>query len=273
MDGYEEGKLSDLNQYYEFVSNLKKVNRRLITNYYLQEENLKEALKYGRAMYIYQQGVFFNLIIKEDGFSRLYFHIADNKRYYFNLQNDIYVCDIILKKDETAKEIITTLTKNNFNIYTRYNKWTCSAPQFGEFSSQIDVITCREGNIEVVEELFCNFDIYSDFLPKKDKIDIFISEKNFLTAYDMDNKMLGALIYSKKGNLITEDFLFVKKEARGFGLGCYLHQRLYQIYYETNMKYIAWIREDNIQSSKLHSSFNYQMEPILKLTLMKGKEK
>lgn len=82
----------------------------------------------------------------------------------------------------------------------------------------------------------------------------------------------GGMVVSSKGHVYTEEFVFTDARMRKRGIASELHQYSYERNNDCNCKFIAWIRDDNEASKKLHTKYRYEKQSSYKITLKKERQ-
>lgn len=263
--------LTDVECFYYLVTRLKRTSRKLLSNYYMSVSALEEAVRQGKFTYDYKENAFLNLWHRNGCFERLYFFIAAPEDYEIPERFAMSVCDIICRVDDQSR-ICSVLCGSGMLEYAEYAKWVCRNPILLDLPEQTDlvVITDDDGNL-FLESLYQYFDIWSDMLPERAEMDTFTKKKHFIGVHEQnENVLVGGLIYTKQEYGVTEEYLFVLPGYRGRGISKLLHNTLYRKYQGKNVKYTAWIRNDNQVSINLHSNYQYEKQNQLKITFLKG---
>ncbi|MCI8550405.1 MAG: GNAT family N-acetyltransferase [Lachnospiraceae bacterium] len=263
----EKGVLPDVDYYYELLAKLKQEVRRIKTNYYKAESDLRQAIERDELEYEYIRNESISLVFCDDGFSRLYLQMGEGGRVGTEGFHVPLVCDLIVREGEETV-LSAPLKATGFKQYAVYYKWICKTPEITGHISDITIKMCVDPG--VLEELYTDFDRYTDLLPRDQER--FIKEKRFLCAYGREGRLAGYLVYTETGKSVTEDFVFVKQEARGCGIADCLHNALYRQYAGAEIKYTAWVKEGNEASERLHLKHHYVKQPVKKITLMRGAE-
>lgn len=268
---YEEGKLDNIDTFNSMVAELKSTKHKLMTNFYMNPQRLKEAILRNEVGYEYKYGKYLNLIIADDGFSRLYYYVVEAKDYHFGGIGNTFVCDIFfMEGDKDIDEVIRALCSEGFRQYKSYHKLIVKNPKIGNVEKNNNVKIIQGIDKDTIELMYQSFDKFSDYLPRKSELEKFICMKKFLSLYDINNQeLLGGLIYTEENHSVIEEFLFVKEKAQGRKLSNLLHFFLYELLAGSDVKFIAWVRDDNIPSIALHSRYNYQNSKIKKITYLK----
>lgn len=272
VSGYKEGKLDNIDSYYTMVAELKSAKHKLMTNFYMSPQQLKEAILRNEVEYEYKCGEYLNLIIADDGLSRLYYYLVETKNYHFAGTRNTFVCDIFfMEGDKDIDKVIMALCHEGFRQYKSYHKLIVKNPKIGNVKKNNDVEIIQGIDKDTIELLYQYFDKLSDYLPRKFELEEFICVKKFLSLYDIkSHELLGGLVYTEKNHSVIEEFLFVKEKAQGRKLSIFLHSYWYEMLANSDSKFIAWVRDDNIPSIALHSRYNYQDSKIQKITYLKG---
>lgn len=123
---------------------------------------------------------------------------------------------------------------------------------------------------EAVNMLFDVFDKYTDYLPRKDEIELFIRDKKFINLYENgSHRYMGSLIYTEKEKASSTDFYFIRTEEKGKGLSYLLHNYYYSLLAKEGYRFEAWINVNNIPSIALHKRYNYKKDLLKKYTLLR----
>lgn len=264
--------MTDIELFYEMVSKIKKVNRKYLSNYFLPEPVFLKAIQQEDVTYFYKENEYLNLWWKKENFKRLYYFIADP--CYYKMENDCSrcVCDVIGRHIRLA-DAHETLISAGMHKYAVYNKWVCNKQVHLNLKIQdgYRIVDEDDGNL-YIDSLNLYFDKLSDLLPDQNEMDKFIKDMHFIGIHDIYSDVLVAgMVYSKEGCAITEKYLFVTSGCRRQGMGKILHNTLYKKYAGEEVKYIAWIREDNFESINLHKVYNYRKQDLMKITFLKTK--
>ncbi len=265
-----EETLSDIEHFYEFVTQIKRRERKYLSNYFLPESSLLKMIEKKNVTYAYKEGEYLNLWWRKEHFKKLYYFIAEPDQYRIGYDSSACVCDVIGKnKDLQAVEKI--LTDAGMLEYSSYSQWVCQDTILLSVRNRdyFEIVCEDEGSL-FIEKLYLYFDIYSDLLPDWEEVDEFIKDKHFIGIHDKQKKkLIAGLVYSKRGCVITEEFVFVVPSYRGQGVSKRLHNALYEKYSSEKIKYVAWVREDNLESIHLHGAYHYKKQNYLKTTFLR----
>ena len=263
--------MPDMEHFYELLTQVKKANRRYMTNCYLNRDVLTRAVEQREITYVYREGEFLNLWWRREDFKRLYYFIADTSRY--EAGSGYSVCDMVCKGGELAA-VCRVLTSGGLKPFASYGKWVCESPAVTGVYSRDDV-RIRDGDDGrlFMDSLNLYFDKRTDLLPDAEEQETFIREKEFIGVYDKCRDRLRAgMVYTKRESAVTEDFVFVVPDFRGQGLSRLLHNTVYKKYAHEKVRYTAWIGENNERSIALHKSCNYKKQDQLKVTFLREGE-
>ncbi len=269
----QKGWISSAEQIESYVEELKKTGRKLLTNYYLDAEKLQALIKERGISYDYKEGKYLNLLCREEGFLRLYFYIAAFDGFNVEESNEIVVCDLFSREEnEELEKIMEKLDACYFHQYACFEKWRAKCPkQLLESASQ-EVAFGYEKDQEAINLIFEIFDKYTDYLPRKCDIAMFLKDKKFINIYAKeDDRLLGCLIYSQRGKEYTIEFYYVRPEERGKRISYLLHDHYYQKYAknERGGKFVSWINTNNLKSILIHQRYNYQKLELKKYTYLR----
>lgn len=262
--------LLDIEHFYKLVAQIKKVNRKYLSNYYLSESELLRIIEQNDLTYVYKETEYLNLWCRKKHFKKLYYFIANPVQY--RIENDLSacVCDVI-GKDSDLLAVEKILSGAGMFAYATYSKWVCQDTTLLNLKKRDDfeVVYEDDGNL-FIDKLYLYFDILSDLLPDQNEIDEFLKNKHFIGIHNKwDRALIAGLVYSRRGCVVTEEFVFVAPDYRGRGVSKILHNAFYEQYLEENIKYISWIREDNLESINLHKTYNYKKQNQLKITFLR----
>ena len=265
-----EKRITDIKHFYEMVSQIKKANRKYLSNFFLREPVFLKAIQQGDVTYVYKENEYLNLWWKKENFKRLYYFIADP--CYYKIENDCSwcVCDFVGRPIHLA-EVCETLRNAGMHRHAAYNRWVCDNPVHSNSKMHDDfrIVDEDDGNL-FINALNLYFDKLSDLLPDQNETDEFIRDMHFIGIHDIySDALVAGMVYSKEGCVITEKFLFAASGCRRQGMGRMLHNTLYKKYAGEKIKCIAWIRENNLESINLHKAYNYEKQNLMKITFLK----
>lgn len=270
-ENYESGVMPDIDYFYKLEMKIKKTNRKYLSNCHLNESVLKKAVEQAEITYVYKEGEYLNFWRKRKRFRRLYYFIADPRHYKVQNYHETCVCDAVCRGKD-ASGICGLLSDAGMRQYKVYREWICSSPILQDIHNccGLEVVDDDDGEL-FIEGLKCYFDELSDMLPDNDEWGEFIRNRKFIGVHDAQSKALtGGMVYTKRGCVITEEFVFVHLDYRGQGISKCLHNALYQKYAAEKIKYTAWIRSDNLESRNLHRDYNYQKQDLFKFTFLQN---
>lgn len=251
------------------VAQVKKADRKYWSNYYLSEPVLAGAVERGEMTYVYKDKEYLNLWRQKEYFKQLYFFVANRRNFKVNSDSAVFVSDIV-GRENNMSGMCELLSNAGMVKYAVYRKWVCSNPPLLDIhrGECLQIVDDDKGEL-FAEGLQLYFDKWSDMLPDKNEWNEFVRSRRFIGVHDLRNQTLAAgLIYTKQGSVITEEFVFVHSDYRRQGISKWLHNALYQKYAGEKIKYIAWIRNNNLESRSLHSHYNYEEQDLFKITFV-----
>ncbi|MBD5549669.1 MAG: GNAT family N-acetyltransferase [Lachnospiraceae bacterium] len=266
------GIIPDIEYFYKLVMQIKKVNRKYLSNHYLNEYVWAEAISRGDVTYQYKKNEYLNLWWKKEHFRRLSYFIANP--YHYKVDDDpmTSVCDVICKGSD-LEDACRMLSNAGMTQYAVYEKWVNKNVVLSDLHSGNDLQIVDEDDGEIfIDKLYQYFDKLSDLLPDEKEVDKFVKEKHFIGVHNKcDNMLVAGIIYTKQGSVIKEEFIFVTAGCRGMGIGKLLISTLYQRYADEKVRGTAWIRVDNLESIALHRACYYEKQNQYKVTFIKKK--
>lgn len=269
----EKGIINNVGQIYDYIDVLKKFNRDLLTNSFFIDKRIENTIHNQEMYYEYETRCYLNLLCKNDGFYRLYFYIADLNNYFFDGKDVPVVCDIFtVNEDRVFNELRGKLYDSQFYEYANFHKWTLES-QTVFLSEPTEQLVFESGHgEEVLELLFGIFDKYTDYLPQKSEVELFLEEKRFFNMYEIKtHRIIGSVVYTVKGRVFTTEYYFVQPEERGKGMSYILLDKYYQTFIDKADKFVSWINEANSSSIAVHRRQKYKKEPLMKSTFVNGK--
>ena len=266
------GFLENTDALYEMINELKSVKRSLITNLFLDTNALSDLIDNNEIYYEYAPGNCLNLFIEEWDFYHLYFYMTDPNEYQAPKSDRTMICELFFnREDDDNRILIDNLNKAGFSEYASYHRWLKTRQEETAVTTGHMIKKGQEKGF--YDLLIKNFDVFSDHVPQKDEYKTYIKDKECYSAVDSETaKLLGGLIFSKKGNVETEEFVFIDPEYRHRGLASALHENWYNSNKESKIRYMAWIRDDNQASIGLHQKYAYERQKVYKVTMKRSKD-
>lgn len=266
----QEGIIDSKDHLHCLINELKKANRHLIYNFYMDEKNAAEYINAGRMYYVYVPRKYLNIWHIEREFIRLYYYIADIEAYDTIESSAVIVCDyIVQRKTDKMTALANKLEAVGLKQYAVFHKWTCDKIEYKiEPPNDISVISgaCK-GFFEMLRS---RFNVYTDYVPEEEDAQrVFKSKICYSAVSDENQELVGGIVITKRGLIQTEEFLFVSPSYCNRGIAHKLHCSWYSRHSEENVKYVCWISDENEKSKKIHSDFGYVMNPTHKITMLK----
>lgn len=265
-----EGIIKDIEQLYKLVSRLKRMRRKLIYNLFLSENELGKQIKKDNWNYYYVPGKYLNLWVEQQSYVKLYFYIADLDAYKVIDTAKIIICDIFCSKETQELHILKEILFNNgFHQHASYHKWVRKFQAAEKICSE-SVLICKHRERGFFRLLKQSFDPYSDFIPSENIESEFFNSKICCSAISKQTcKLIGGIVITKQGNIQTEEFIFVDPQYCRQGVAGLLHSYWYNTIAGQCTQFVAWIRDDNKASIRLHLKYGYKMQQAFKITLKK----
>ena len=266
------GILENIDALYRMVDELKSIKRSLVTNLFLDTNTLSDLIDNNEIHYEYVPGNCLNLFIEEWDFCHLYFFMTSPNEYQAPKSDGMMICELFFnREDDDNRILIDSLNKAGFSEYASYHRWLKTRQEETAATTRYAINKGQEKGF--YDLLLKNFDVLSDHVPQKNEFETYIKDKECYSAVDSETgKLLGGLIFSKKGNVETEEFVFTDPEYRHRGLASALHENWYNSNKVSKTRYMAWIRDDNQASIGLHRKFAYERQKMYKVTMKRSKD-
>ena len=266
------GIVENVELYNTLFKELKRINRRLITNICYGQSELKELFETRQVTYEYEETAYLMLYVREHDFLRVFFLVANtNADIETNKTNQVMVYDIFENEEKINRGQDNRIYLEGFNEYKKYHRWICKDAIVENMSLEEQFVAREELTQEALEILTHIFDKYCDYIPDEQNMKKYFESHQGILIYERaSNKLLAGLLYKVEGSVITEDFIFVDEAIKGKGVGRWMQNFLFCIFREQkNMKYIAWINDENTASKNLHLKSGYKLDTISKITYKK----
>lgn len=270
ISDYFEGVIESPNQLFGMIDEIKRTNRRYITNSYLDENDWALKIESERVYFHYITCEYLNIFIQEWDYFRLYFFIADLKNYLVNSERTI-VADVFYRKREgSLNETICGLKAAGFSEYANFIKYTCNKVCISNSTNTFNV-TIKESIEEGFYELLIEcFDKYTDYIPEEHICSAFLNNRTCYSAVDRDNNLIGGAVITIRGQTATEEFIFIRNDYRRKGLSNQIRNKWMMDVQDYITKYVSWVREDNIASWQYLTTLGFKKELTNKTTMKKG---
>lgn len=265
----EKGLITNIEQVYTYINDLKNSKRRYVTNIFNFEE-IEYKLRYSKVLFECDGNTYLNLLCEDNGFYRLFFFIVDLDHYQLGKVSHTVVCDVFtMQENELFRQIRSKLCGYAFIQYDCIERWVLKPIDISAVAFLKGYVFDYEKNINAIESILDIFDKYTDYLPEVNGIEDFFKDKKFINAYETEGRRyVGSLIYSERKRLITLEFYFVNIEQRGKGLGYLLHDHFYQLVAKRGYKIISYVHENNLASIAIHKKYGYQKDSLRKYTFI-----
>lgn len=262
--------INSINQINAMVSELKAVNRRLVSNVYMPEDEMMTYISEGRVSFSYVEGAYLNLWINEDSFYNLLFYVASMENYRADFGNEKIVCELYGYKEESKDlPIYNKLQELGFDFYAEFHKWGTKQlkAEKTEFEN-IEIFEKREPSFEL--RMKQDFDIYTDHIPVDSMMEKYFSDKKCYSAY-YNGAFAGGMILASKGNSQTIEYCFVDPAFQGRGVASALFVHWKKITDDLEKcNYISWINDQNKASIGMNSKHGFERQSTYKIVMQKN---
>ncbi len=266
------GGIDDIEYLHYLIGELKKVNRRIVSNLIISKDKLCEYIDCGQLRYLFCSEKYLNIWYKERNFARLFFYIADWNAYE-PVELDVpVICDLFFSKVSERTGLLVGLLKGvGFEQYSKYHKWIRNTKGITDNDKKEIVCIHKERGNGFFELLKENFDVYSDNIPEDDKVEKFFDDKICYSAYfGNEKKLAGGMVVSSRGRMQIEEFVFSASMQRRKGIASALHSYWYEQNKDMDIQFVAWVRDNNEASIKLHKKYGYIEQDTYKITMKRS---
>jgi len=257
----------------DLIKQVKTVNGRLLTNFFIDIEKLDYWLN-GENLYykLTENGL---LIFRTDGqFYHLYYYTASSENLFKLLTADfpsniVTVTDVVGKMQD-IKSIVDTFTTAGFHTYAQLNRYTRinnSDSNFYQLSNIVQIATsdCTNRIFELFNE---NFDKYAEQLPQYHEVENLINKNNVFVIKNKDS-VKGFLIFTTNGQTTLLNNFLVDKQFRGEGVGSKLIK--HYICKSADIKRMnLWVLADNEAAINIYKEHGYMKDNLVDVVLKKA---
>lgn len=268
----EWNKLNTIGQLKELIENNKKNKEKSPSTNYLNEFSEYSRLD---IWYTLCADNIFSLI-RIDGVLYFYYFIWDENITLPIL--DLFdnslsiVCEYFeLENIKQKKELCEMLYDLSFKDRKKYDLWVLKTGELTDSLQGKLSFVYLDNNPVFLKNIYDIFDPIGDRLPPFDCFEAYCCENNMLVAY-LDDIPIGGVLYSCKGKVVTEEYIFVKPEFRHRGYAGIIQKDFIANCLATNnevAKVCAWIEESNIYSIKMHSENGFVKDKKRKVVLVR----
>jgi hypothetical protein len=272
--------MSDIENIAAQINNLKRGNKKFISNAYFSKLQLEEKIN-AENYTIYSNDDFISLLEDNISFSRLYFYlrsydsIAPLIRYLKTTDINTITADIV-GKNPSAQNLADALCQQGFGPYADYSRWQTSSTNRLLYNRINDVnIDFAEDNdaAEILEILRKQFDPITSYLPDINRVHLGIKSNEIFII--KKNHLISALIWVENNGIKSKYIyqLVVRDEFKSIGYGLYLYEFVFNLY-EANTVYTSWSDDKNDAINNMHRFYGFKkdglVDHILRLKSKKG---
>ena len=213
------------------------------------------------------------LMLKKDGFWRVYYYINDIEEKLILDSEDEFVTEILFRGNlgEPQEEISYLEScgfKRNLVRDQYFARYALLSTPLQASGVVVDIVTTIEEVKWAINLFNASFDKWSgDFIPA-DMAEPLLQEHSVLIAKDMKGNMLGALHRENKMGVTWLKHVAVVEHARGVGVG----RALVDVFIEhghtdDNSRYMLWVQKHNVPAVNLYQKkgFTYMNKSSLSM--------
>ena len=258
----------------KYYDTLRRMGGRCISNCYINGDEIYGSME--EAVYFeYKPDKSLIWYICERDYFRMYFLISEGRSLDIEkLPDRVCVCNMITTEKRNPTDIMDELQQSGFAFHARWNKWIARKADFvtEEHPQRNDYKITYEFDHRICDILNENFDTYSERLPDETEYEIFMGERDCITAYQKD-KIAGFLVYWKPGNFAEVNYVYVDPQFRGLKLGNMLMNEMFVINRDSINRCNAWISDGNVSSESLHGHFGFKITDTRNIVFVKEERK
>jgi ribosomal protein S18 acetylase RimI-like enzyme len=261
-------KITDLQQYIDALSAFKKAHKSYSTNLFLGLEAMRMLVQAGDAA-MQKAPLFLNIIIRHNGFSRLYFYAEAVEHISIPHTADGLVCELFGTEPEVGRQA-KVLAQKGLAAYAVYCRYSLKNPD--TVQTKQDEACCpdisKDTADRMYDEITKEFDAVSDRIPSRVEFEYFIENKYFVLERDAESDdIAGFMIYDIKGVVSAVEYIVVLKKYRGQGIGGKLLKRYFAQVSSKVKKFELWVNVQNFAAIRLYENFNYKKDQLAKYVL------
>ena len=272
---YCQGFLEDLEQFNVFIKSLKTISKSLITNCFLFTSQWQEEFARNPILYEFNEDNSLTVFIRAHDFYRVFFWIIDVSKYVISNTDKLLVCDFFYSNNVSAateENLRRCFQYLGFMQYKSAHRWICKQPSFTKKAVDEYVISTTPSKY-VIEKFYYYLDKYMSRLPEHNENGMlaYMKERKFISLFDASGQqLLAAMTYRRKTHTVEGEQIFVDEKHQGKGLGSLLLSTYFDfLKHDGIKKHVLWIEDENVASQCLHAKFNYVMDELMQITLVR----
>jgi len=254
------------------INYLKSLNRKGLTNFFLQPEELTEMLAKGHCHYALGDS-FFVLQKVEESFVRVFFYTISVEALN-EIKNHVLlygsglprVIDIVGKKPE-IDDLQEKLCGVGFIQYRKLLRMSMKNSKRYAVGTTIIEYAIKDDTAAIYDFLYNQFDPLVSQLPSKDDLIDSIKKKEIYLAKH-DKEIIGLSYFQMQGKGVSYLFqIAVKKEYRGQGIAddllvCHFNNS------KLNMYYRLWVEDDNLRAINKYKKYGFENDGLIDYVML-----
>lgn len=268
----------NLDEYNKIINLIKQKHRKIITNIFLENNELIEVLNNQKTKIDFNDD-YFIIFKSEQNFERVFFCFGFEVDFPEILKNIILATDNknnyifeLVDREKNIDKLSAIFEKSSFNKFAELKRLRTNKILLINFSDKdIKFKIADESMTENILDLLYNtFDEYVSHLPDRQYLLNLIKSKLVFLAFKEDN-IVGIICLENVGN--NGKYLYqimVDKKFRGQGIAKKLASYAFEKY-QGNALFISWVESNNVNSMKLHHELGFKEDGLVTV-VFKNKE-
>jgi ribosomal protein S18 acetylase RimI-like enzyme len=253
--------ISSIANAYNYAKSFKK---RFITNCFITTEQFKKTIL-NESLYEITIGEVCFLLKKNKYFYNLYYYASSINELTTSLPDllklfsqDTLVVDLLVKNEKSTE--ISLYEQNGFNLYTSLIRMSNTGKMiYNKDSNSMNVRNAIFHDIAIIEELFnLYFDPIAEQLPDTDDLLNWV-KNNAIIVYEVENKILGFIIYDLKASTLFLRYWFVKPNYRDLRIGSKLFNEFLSRGKDTQRQ-MFWVIRSNENAINRYIHYGFKEE-------------
>lgn len=267
-----------LNEYNKIINLIKQKHRKIITNIFLDNNELLEILNNQKTKIAFNDD-YFIIFQAEQNFKRIYFAFGFEVDFPEILKNIILTADNkddyifeLIDRDKNIDNILAIFEKSIFVKFAELKRLRTNKISLIDFNdNDIKFQIADESMVDIILELLYNtFDAYVSHLPYRHQLMNLIKSKLVFTAVK-NNTIAGVICLEnigKNGKYLYQ--IMVNKKFRGQGIAKKLASYAFEKYKNDSL-FISWVECNNVNSMTLHHELGFKEDGLVTV-VFKNKE-
>lgn len=268
----------NLDNYNEIINLIKQKHRKIITNIFLDNNELVEVLNNHKTKINYNDD--YLIILKEEqGFSRIFFTYGCDVNFPKILKDviltfnnkDYYIFELVDRKIN-INNLSAAFEKNGFKKFTELKRLRTNKILLEDLSDNSVKFQIADESMSdiILELLYKTFNLHVSHLPDKQQLANLIKNKLVFVAI-IKSAIAGIICLENVGN--NGKYLYqimIDGKFRGLGISKKLASYAFEKY-KDNSLFISWVENNNVASMALHHELGFKEDGLI-TAVFKNKE-